>query len=446
MGMAARGTGAESMSRSTVEAGDCQRGDELRHPRAGECDIEHLTDGAGADGLYPRQSGAVFDHQAAGVDARRRKPLGEHAGARGDTVRDAAGAGAEGCHQQPRLYVVGPFVHVPRDLGQCRRTVHRQRHRLRRGDAIEDASGQATAQFLPHAGHGRPRILVRRHRRNVPFALAAFVPPLAADPDHRTVARLDQLDVEPVVPLAAAAGCGRQSRHHGDAIERRIGCQAGRATGRGRHEAQPQCGEVDHQRIGTDVVGARALAVERPGIVRRQAPRAAIHHDVALDFAHPLLPQAAQQAPQALQGQRRITFADQVEIAVENAIDRCLVGEHAGLPGMRRAEHVEGGEGGDQLHDRRRIHRAVDIVGDLRRVAADPADPDRDRFLGNVDLGQFVGHRRRQCRAGLLPFQDAKARQHHREGPAEANRQGRLDRMLHGNEDDSRWVKLCAQP
>ena len=175
-------------------------------------------------------------------------------------------------------------------------------------------------------------------------------------------------------------------------------CQPGRQIGQQRHGDRL---EIEQQGIRRHVIGPQWLAVKVARVGRWQRKRLLIEHDVAVDAAQPQALQAPQQQPQTLLHQRRVPQALNHQIALEHTGTQAARQPHRGAPGVGRAEQVERGIGGDQLHDRGRVHRRIRLVAKLRsRLAIRVSQHETDRVQRDLRLRQrrrdAVGQRLRQ--------------------------------------------------
>ena len=124
--------------------------------------------------------------------------------------------------------------------------------------------------------------------------------------------------------------------------------------------------------------------------MRGQLEGAAIQHDIANDdfYAHAL--QAAQHQPQALQHQFGVALTLNVEVATQRALHHGAAQVHRRAPHVGRAQLVERRIGGDQLHDRSRVHGLVRAPGQARgRFAIHIHHHQRHGFARN--LGALQG-------------------------------------------------------
>ena len=161
-----------------------------------------------------------------------------------------------------------------------------------------------------------------------------------------------------------------------------------------RLQREAQGAEVDQQAVRADVVGAHRLVVEGTGIDAGHVEHRAVEHDVAGDVLDAADAQLAKQAGQVLDGEARVAAAFQVQISVQNAVYRSSLDPGRGFPGVGRAEQVERGVGGEQLHHRGRVHRRGRIMGNQRRRGVDRLDDDGDaggRNLRRLQRFQHIG-------------------------------------------------------
>ncbi|MNY09193.1 hypothetical protein D3C86_1420960 [compost metagenome] len=145
---------------------------------------------------------------------------------------------------------------------------------------------------------------------------------------------------------------------------------------------------------------------------------AAVEHQVAAYLLHAVGAQVAQQQPELFHVQLGVTAAFEKQIAVQHAVFQLAVGVELGFPLVRRAEQLQCGKGGHQLHGRGRVDRHVGIEegagaragkrqGDHRQgLAADLAgfqrllDPGRQAAVDGGMQGQ--GERQEQTGNGQV--------------------------------------------
>jgi len=203
----------------------------------------------------------------------------------------------------------------------------------------------------------------------------------------------NQADVDEVFPVSAAAAfASAQLVVHVQAVAGRFHQYARPAVVGQQREAQRA--EIDQQAVRADVVGAHRLVVEGARVDGRDVEYGAVEHDIAADVLDAAHAQLAQQGPQVLDGKTRVTAALDIQIAVQNAVDRSGVGPRRGFPGPRRAEQVERGVGGDQLHHRGGVHRLRRVVGNQGFSGIDRLDDDGDiggRNLRRLQRAEHVG-------------------------------------------------------
>jgi hypothetical protein len=178
-----------------------------------------------------------------------------------------------------------------------------------------------------------------------------------------------------------------------------------------RQQREAQGAEVDQQAVRADVVGAHRLVVEGAGV------DAGTLNTVRSSTTSPpmcWMPRTCSwrsRLAQVFDGEARVAAALEVQIAVQNAVDRSSLGPRRGFPRPRRAEQVERGVGGDQLHHRRRVHRLRRVVGDQRLAGIDRLDDDGDaggRNLRRLERAEHVG---RQAVGERRPAQDGERQQ-----------------------------------
>ena len=109
--------------------------------------------------------------------------------------------------------------------------------------------------------------------------------------------------------------------------------------------------EVDQQRVGRGVVGAQRFAVKAGFVAWRKVKSAAVYHQVALDFLNAQALQASHEQPQALDDQLRITAAFDVNRALQDAIFDGAIHINRRAPCESRAQAIQCGAGGHQLHE-----------------------------------------------------------------------------------------------
>ena len=192
-------------------------------------------------------------------------------------------------------------------------------------------------------------------------------------------------------------------------VARRFHQQARLAVVRQQREAQGA--QVDQQAVRADVVRAHRLVVESAGIDGRDVENGTVEHDVAVDLLDAAHAQLAQQAPQVLDGEARVAAALEVQIAAQNAVDRSSVDPGRGFPGPRRTEQVERGVGGDQFHDRRRVHRLRCVVRHQRLRRVDRLDDDGDAGGRNLRCLERLQHVGRQAAGERRQGQDGQRQQ-----------------------------------
>jgi hypothetical protein len=142
--------------------------------------------------------------------------------------------------------------------------------------------------------------------------------------------------------------------------------------------ASPASFGANEQRVGADVVRLQRLAVERRRIVRGGCEVAPIEHEIAVDRREPGCAQRRDQRLPLLDRELRIAVTLQHQIAVQHAVNQRTVEIRLGLPAVFRSQQIERGERGDELHHRRRAHRAVRLMGEERRVRVGRLHDDRD--------------------------------------------------------------------
>ena len=113
---------------------------------------------------------------------------------------------------------------------------------------------------------------------------------------------------------------------------------------------------VDQQRVRAGVVGAQWFAVKGAGVAGHRLKSTVVEHDVALDARNANALHTAQQQPQALEHQLGVALALDVDIAYEHPGTHRALHIHRRGPGVGRAQQVECGVGGHQLHHRRGLH------------------------------------------------------------------------------------------
>ena len=203
------------------------------------------------------------------------------------------------------------------------------------------------------------------------------------------------------VVITAGTGCGQ--RHSGLQLHpchRRVeGHTRQTRSGVGRETHHHRL-EVHQQRVGGGVVGAGGFTVELGWVVGAGCKGRSVQHDVARDGLDAQALQAAQQQPQPLHHQGRVTLALDVHVTGEGAVLQLAVQGHRGVPGEGGAELVECGVGGNQLHHRRRIDRHVGAVAGTRCAALGIHHQHRQRVFGQLGAGQCGLHFRRQAGLG----------------------------------------------
>jgi len=157
---------------------------------------------------------------------------------------------------------------------------------------------------------------------------------------------------------------------------------------------------VHEQRIGQQVVGAPAAAVEVAGTLIERAEAALVDDDVAADALQPAVAQVAGQTPPALDRQQRVAAPLQIQVAVEHAVAHRCIGPHPGLPGVRGAEDLERGPGRQQLHRRGRGARRGGVQLDHGGAARDLAHDDGHVGVRHELLFQHGARLRRQIVGG----------------------------------------------
>ena len=143
---------------------------------------------------------------------------------------------------------------------------------------------------------------------------------------------------------------GRRRRHDLDLADLRI-----------RRHPEFDGLEVDHQRVGQDVISAIRPSIERARILRRQGERRIVDHDVAVDRLETPGPQHVHKAPPAFQGHVGIAAALQNEVAVEHTVVQFAAKQRARVPDKRGSEQVQTGECGEQLDGRCRAARGIAV-------------------------------------------------------------------------------------
>ena len=153
-------------------------------------------------------------------------------------------------------------------------------------------------------------------------------------------------------------------------------CCAASAGGRKSHQYRFV---IDEQRIGAGVVWPQRLAVKTCGVWGGKLKSRTVQHNVAGNMVYAQALQSAQQQPQALQHQFGVALTHHHHIAQQSALTHRAIKIHRCTPSVGRAQQVEGGIGGHQFHQRRRVHGTVCTV----------IQPDRPHALA---LGQRVAH------------------------------------------------------
>ena len=312
--------------------------------------LQQLRQFTCADAFVTRQAGTILDHQVRGGNALARHPATDHSlGCLGIVaIGLVAELRAETQKQLTGHGVVTVFVDVTDDLHQIRGEGPREQAGLFRyiGEAI--LAEDLAAQFLPDSPHGAGRIARMVEQGQIGLGAAALGQ-FAAD-DHGGAVELFHRVVAHIRPAGAFAGRqGLDPIVDADLGNRWLDCDVHLAAVGARDEAQ--CLEVDQQGVGGDqirFVGVAAVIVEgrQSGLVEV----AAVKYQVAAYLVHTVGAQVAEQQPEALHVQLGVATAFEEQVAVQHAVFQRTVGVELGFPLVRRAEQLQRGKGGHQLH------------------------------------------------------------------------------------------------
>ena len=298
------------------------------------------------------------------------------------------------------------------DFAQRQRQARHQRLASNRLLLPFRLSAQAPAGGAPHGLDHARGVAVRIGVGQGPALLAA-ARGIAALETRRV--RVAEVDGQLGLPVAAGPAAGGHRRRQLDAGDRRLHRHLrGPALGLGL-EVKHQRLEVDQQPVGPGVVGAQRVVVKRGRIVRRQPEHAAVQQDVALDGRHALGADGVDQIGQALAHQLGVAAALNQQVAVQHAVLDGALGVHARLPEIARAQQVQPGVGGHQLHHRGRVHRRIGPPRQARRGRRRRGGRGVGLAAGVDRLGRAAdGARRREQRRhhhGYAGFGNARARQ-----------------------------------
>ena len=162
------------------------------------------------------------------------------------------------------------------------------------------------------------------------------------------------------------------------------------------NEAELDRLEVHQAGVGAHVVGAARIVVEARRVMDDRGEVAAIDDHVAADVAQAARAQLVRELPQALVGELGIAAAADDEIALEHAAGDLARGEDVRPEGESRAQEVERGVGGDELHHRGGIDRGAGLVRNDRGPAFDGLDHHGRGGCGNARAHQRFAHRGRE--------------------------------------------------
>jgi hypothetical protein len=158
--------------------------------------------------------------------------------------------------------------------------------------------------------------------------------------------------------------------------------------GRVGHDGDVDGLEIDHQRVGQDVVGAVRTIVERGAVVTLRREQRVVDHDVAGDALDAHLAQAVDETPPAIRIHERVAAALEHEVAVEHLVAHGTGRIGTRAPRVGRPEQLERGERRNDLHRRRRVARHAGVVTHQRLVATDLAHEDTQAGAGDAPLRQ----------------------------------------------------------
>lgn len=361
----------EAVALGALQAEGGQRGGKLVVKRLAGGPDQQLGHGAGRDALDAGQAGAVFDHQFGHRQAFFIQPVADRLLTLLPGGRGAEAGRAEVEEQHLGHDVVAVLVGQADDLGQFgRREFHKGLGAGRRF-AEPDLAAQAAAHLGPVGLEQRGDGGRWAHQIEPEHAVAAGDWVVAGQFQQVAVAACRQA----ILPVVASAGrvgldgvVDRQARR----IEK------GRDAVRGRCQAQRQGVVVDQQGGRLGVVGLEWFAVELAWVAPIDGKERVVEDDVAVDSAYAPHPDLVHQGPEVLEVQGRVAAALDDEIAGQYAVGEGSRGQHAGLEGVGRAEGVEGGQGGQRLHDRGGVERRVGAEGEHRALPVERLDHHAD--------------------------------------------------------------------
>src|SRR5690606_11110663 len=110
------------------------------------------------------------------------------------------------------------------------------------------------------------------------------------------------------------------------------------------------------------VIDSEWLAVECTGIASNGIEISAIQHEISMDVADSRLPHISKQLPKSLGPEIRVAIAIDNEVALQYPIEQLPILVNFSAPVICRAQQIERGIGGQQLHDG---SRAEGLVGQM---------------------------------------------------------------------------------
>ena len=294
-----------------------------------------------------------------------------------------------------RHHVVAEFVDVGNQLAQRQRGRVHQPYRITGRAAIAHHAGERAAQPQVHGLQHAAGVAGGVGESHGPDAFAAFDRVAAAEMHP---VRVGKLGLQRAAPVVAALGAEGHLCVHLHIGNRRLAADAGDAAVGLGGEGEDQRLEVDQQAVGCDVVGAERLAVEFGGVAGLGREDMAVEHDVAAHAVHAPGLQRGKGGGNALQHQLGVAAALDVQVAIQHTVFERAVGIEAGFPGVVGAQGVERGKGGDQLHDRSRVHQRMGPVAQARQApAVGPRHIQAHRVVRHLGPGQGVGNVRGQA-------------------------------------------------